>query len=134
MVIRKLPRKPARLDALDLLRQLDDGSTGGRVGDPARARGWGRAPDIQTSRWHCHEAGLIRSQTTVVTTVHPLQVVDEDLPEAEHDFSVDLIVTPHDTITCGRPRRPTRLVRENLSEEKIAAIPVLQVLATAKKV
>jgi 5-formyltetrahydrofolate cyclo-ligase len=27
------------------------------------------------------EAGLIGPQTTIVTTVHPLQVVDEDLPE-----------------------------------------------------
>jgi hypothetical protein len=29
----------------------------------------------------------------IVTSVHPLQVIDEPIPEAEHDFSVDLIVT-----------------------------------------
>ncbi len=29
------------------------------------------------------EAGLIRPQTTIATTVHALQVIDEDLPEAE---------------------------------------------------
>jgi 5-formyltetrahydrofolate cyclo-ligase len=44
------------------------------------------------------EAGLIRLETTVVTTVHQLQVVDEELPEAEHDFRVELMVTPDGVI------------------------------------
>jgi 5-formyltetrahydrofolate cyclo-ligase len=40
------------------------------------------------------EAGVLRPSTVLVTTVHPLQVVDEPLPETVHDFRVDLIVTP----------------------------------------
>jgi 5-formyltetrahydrofolate cyclo-ligase len=40
------------------------------------------------------EAGVLRPNTVVATTVHPLQVVDEPLPETIHDFRVDLIVTP----------------------------------------
>lgn len=71
------------------------------------------------------EAGLIGPETTIVTTVHSLQVVDEELPETEHDFSVDLIVTPDDVIQCGPSRRPVGLIWEHLSPEKIAAIPVL---------
>jgi 5-formyltetrahydrofolate cyclo-ligase len=71
------------------------------------------------------EAGLIGPETTIVTTVHQLQVLDEELPETEHDFSVDYIVTPDDVIQCGPPRRPSGLVREHLTPEKIAAIPVL---------
>jgi 5-formyltetrahydrofolate cyclo-ligase len=71
------------------------------------------------------EAGLIGPATTIVTTVHGLQVVDEPLPETEHDFSVDLIITPEETIRCGPPRRPRGLVWEHLSSEKIATIPVL---------
>jgi 5-formyltetrahydrofolate cyclo-ligase len=71
------------------------------------------------------EAGLIGEQTTIVTTVHPLQVVDEPLPESEHDFRVDLIVTPDEVIPCGPPRRPHGLIWEHLSQEKIASIPVL---------
>jgi 5-formyltetrahydrofolate cyclo-ligase family len=39
------------------------------------------------------EAGVLRPSTVLVTTVHPLQVVDEPLPETVHDFRVDLIVT-----------------------------------------
>lgn len=71
------------------------------------------------------EAGLLSEATTIVTTVHALQVVDQDLPETDHDFSVDLIVTPDDVISCGPPRRPTGLYWADLDPEKIAAIPVL---------
>ncbi|MGX7829093.1 5-formyltetrahydrofolate cyclo-ligase [Actinokineospora sp. 24-640] len=72
------------------------------------------------------EAGLIGPDTTIVTTVHQLQVVDEELPETEHDFSVDWIVTPEVAIRCeGASRRPKGLVREHLTAEKIKAIPVL---------
>ena len=71
------------------------------------------------------EAGLIGLRTVIVTTVHPLQVVDEAIPETEHDFSVDLIVTASEVIECGPPRRPNGLYWEHLTPEKIAAIPVL---------
>jgi 5-formyltetrahydrofolate cyclo-ligase len=71
------------------------------------------------------EAGLIRPKTIIVTTVHQLQVVDDELPETEHDFSVDLIVTPEEVIQCGPPRRPTGIMLEHLTSEKIAAIPAL---------
>ncbi|HKR49230.1 MAG TPA: hypothetical protein VJT72_06550 [Pseudonocardiaceae bacterium] len=42
----------------------------------------------------------------VLTTVHSLQIVDDELPEIEHDFSVAVIVTPDDVMTCSTPRRP----------------------------
>jgi 5-formyltetrahydrofolate cyclo-ligase len=71
------------------------------------------------------EAGLIRPETVIVTTVHQLQVVDDELPETEHDFSVDLIVTPDEVIQCGPPRRPRGIVLEHLSAQKVAAIPAL---------
>lgn len=71
------------------------------------------------------EAGLIGPKTVSATTVHSLQAVDNDLPETEHDFSVDLIITPNEIIECGPPRRPDGLIWEHLKREKIAAIPVL---------
>jgi 5-formyltetrahydrofolate cyclo-ligase len=76
------------------------------------------------------ETGLIRPETTIVTTVHSLQVVDESLPETGHDFSVDLIVTPSEVIECGSPRRPSGIVWEDLDPEKILDIPVLATRAT----
>lgn len=75
------------------------------------------------------EAGLIRPETVIVTTVHSLQIVDELLPETEHDFSVDVIVTPEEIITCESPRRPHGLIWEHLNPEKIAAIPILSARA-----
>ena len=75
------------------------------------------------------EAGLLCKETTIVTTVHDLQVLDEELPESGHDFRVDLIVTPERVIRCGPAKRPSGLAWESLSPEKIAAIPVLALRA-----
>ena len=79
------------------------------------------------------EAGRIGPSTVIVTTVHPLQVIDEPIPETEHDFSVDLIVTPDGVIECEPQRRPTGLYWNNLTAAKIAAIPVLAAKAAAAR-
>jgi 5-formyltetrahydrofolate cyclo-ligase len=79
------------------------------------------------------EAGRIGPSTVIVTTVHPLQVIDGPIPETEHDFSVDLIVTPDEVIECEPPRRPTGLYWNNLTAAKIAAIPVLAARAAARR-
>ena len=71
------------------------------------------------------EAGLIGPATVIVTTVHPLQVLDEPIPEAGHDFSVDLVVTTCGVIRCGPPRRPVGLDWSLLPSCMIAAIPFL---------
>jgi len=73
------------------------------------------------------EAGLIRPDTAIVTTVHQLQVVDDGLPETEHDFSVDVIVTPDEVIECGPPRRPIGIIAEHLTAENVREIPVLRI-------
>jgi 5-formyltetrahydrofolate cyclo-ligase len=74
-------------------------------------------------------AGLIGPHTTCVTTVHELQVLPAGtIPLTDHDVPVDLIITPERVIDC-RPRRgarpPAGLRWEDLTEEKIAAIPLL---------
>ncbi|MEU8625465.1 5-formyltetrahydrofolate cyclo-ligase [Streptomyces sp. NPDC048669] len=71
------------------------------------------------------EASLVTDQTVIVAPVHPLQLVEDDIPETEHDFSVDYIVTPDEVIRCANPRRPRGLVWGDLTADKIAAIPVL---------
>jgi len=72
------------------------------------------------------EAGLVTTATTIVTTVHAMQVIDAPLPETEHDFSVDVIVTADEILYCPpRRRRPQRLTWEHLSPEKIAEIPLI---------
>ncbi|WP_285702140.1 5-formyltetrahydrofolate cyclo-ligase [Actinomadura sp. NBRC 104412] len=71
------------------------------------------------------EAGLVTEETVIVAPVHQLQVVDEDIPEAAHDFNVDLIVTPDEVIQCSGRRRPVGVIWEELAAEKVAEIPVL---------
>jgi 5-formyltetrahydrofolate cyclo-ligase len=71
------------------------------------------------------ERGLVDERTVLATTVHDLQLLDEPLPETEHDFRVDLIVTPSEVVRPGSPRRPPGILWDHLDEEKIAAIPVL---------
>ena len=71
------------------------------------------------------EAGLVTEATWIVTTVHDFQVIDDDIPESPHDFSVDLIATPTRLIHCGNPRRPPGIIRTHLRPEQIEAIPAL---------
>jgi 5-formyltetrahydrofolate cyclo-ligase len=75
------------------------------------------------------EAGLIGKDTVLATTVHPLQVLAEALPETPHDFRLDLIVAGEEVITCGRTRRPPGILWEHLDAAKIAAIPALSARA-----
>jgi 5-formyltetrahydrofolate cyclo-ligase len=80
------------------------------------------------------ESGLIGPHTVIVTTVHPLQLVDGTLPETEHDFRVDLIVTPDEVIECGPHDRPPGLIWDHLDRAKIDAIPVLAARARGEVV
>lgn len=74
------------------------------------------------------EAGLVAPDTPVVTTVHEAQVVPVgDIPVTDHDVRLDLVVTADRVITCTREaRHPGRIAWDELTEEKIAAIPLLQ--------
>ena len=72
------------------------------------------------------EAGLVDKKTLLTTTVHPLQVLNLDLPETEHDFQVDVIVTPAKVIRTGGRHRPPGILWAHLDEEKIASVPILR--------
>lgn len=76
------------------------------------------------------EAGLVGPWTTIATTVHPLQLLDEELPETEHDFRVDLVVTVSETLRSPAPRRPAGILWSHLDDALIAAIPVLHEIST----
>jgi 5-formyltetrahydrofolate cyclo-ligase len=71
------------------------------------------------------EDGWIDDDTTIATTVHPIQVVDSELPETDHDFRVDLIVTPDEVIRSPRRWRPPGILWDHLDQEKIEAVPAL---------
>jgi 5-formyltetrahydrofolate cyclo-ligase len=114
--------------SFEQMRPLDLIVCGSVVVNPAGARigKGGGYSDLEFAL--ATEAGLIGDDTVVVTTVHPLQVVDEDLPETEHDFRVDLVVTPDKVVRCrevSSGHRPPGIIWDHLDDEKIAAIPAL---------
>jgi 5-formyltetrahydrofolate cyclo-ligase len=81
-------------------------------------------------------AGLIGPRTVCATTVHELQLRPAGtIPLTGHDVPVDFVVTPERVIDCRQVRgpRPTAGIEwADLTEEKIAAIPLLARLAAAR--
>ena len=79
-----------------------------------------------------YEYGLLRElghpELPVVTTVHPLQIV-ERLPVEPHDLSVDVIVTPDEVIATRTPYpKPQGIRWEAVTPEDLEAMPVLREL------
>lgn len=73
------------------------------------------------------EFGFVEEEVVILTTVHPLQILDEDLPETDHDFRIDFIVTPDEIIPTHREGgRPQGIVKDHLTEQKISEIPILK--------
>jgi 5-formyltetrahydrofolate cyclo-ligase len=71
------------------------------------------------------EAGSVDDATTIVTTVHPLQVLDAELPETTHDSRVDIIVTPDEVVRTDARHRSPGVIWEHLDDEAVEAIPSL---------
>jgi len=73
------------------------------------------------------EFGFVKEDVVIVTTVHPLQIIDGDLPETDHDFRVDSIATPSEIISTHREGgQPKGIIRNHLTEEKLSVIPILK--------
>ena len=71
------------------------------------------------------ETGAITDKTPIVTTVHPLQIVDE-VPMSEHDVSVDFIVTPDRIIeTTHSHPKPSGIIWELLPSDVFKRMPIL---------
>ena len=73
------------------------------------------------------EEKKIAHETPIVTSVHPLQMVKEELEMTEHDIPLTAIVTPQEVINI-KPAfpRPTGIYWNILPQEKIDEIPVLK--------
>lgn len=79
-------------------------------------------------------AGLIGPTTIVVTTVHERQVLPAGtIPTTAHDAWVDLIVTPEGVVRAPSHPKTGRLVWEELTEEKVLAIPLLGRLQESRR-
>jgi 5-formyltetrahydrofolate cyclo-ligase len=114
------PVTPQALPRLDLVvvGSVAVNARGGRVG-----KGGGYS-DLEFAL--ARELGVLMDDTLVVTTVHELQVLDEEIPMTAHDVPVDLIVTPERVIRTDRAfPRPPGILWEELSAEQLRAMPAL---------
>ena len=124
----KVAKSVARTVNVDNMRPVDLVVCGSVAVDHRGARiGKGAGySDIEVAL--LQEAGLIGPETLLVTT-GPLSASRwrrTNLPETEHDFRVDLIVTPNEIIRCQPARRPGGIIWDHLTEEKIATISALR--------
>jgi 5-formyltetrahydrofolate cyclo-ligase len=73
------------------------------------------------------ETRKVSDKTVIATTVHPIQILKEDLFTTTHDIPVDLIVTPRAAIEIERDtRRPRGVLWDHLQPPQIHEIPVLE--------
>ena len=118
--------------ALDELEPVDMAVVGcvAVSSDGARLGKGGGYSDLEYAL--ANELGLIDGNTVMTTTVHEMQVLDRGrIPVTEHDFALDLIVTPERVIDCRGTRRRVASAGirwDELTADKIDAIPVLRQL------
>ncbi|MEG4488153.1 5-formyltetrahydrofolate cyclo-ligase [Microcoleus sp. D2_18a_B4] len=76
------------------------------------------------------EFGLIKTDTPIVTTVHPLQIVEDSrLPMQAHDWALNWIVTAEEVIETNTIYpRPKGLNWDNIRPEQLEQIPILRKL------
>ena len=73
------------------------------------------------------EEKKIGRNTPIVTSVHPLQIVTEEIPMTKHDIPLSALVTPNEMIEIKSPLpKPKGIYWDMLPPEKIEAIPVLK--------
>jgi 5-formyltetrahydrofolate cyclo-ligase len=73
------------------------------------------------------DAGKIDDHTTIATTVHPIQILRENLRMTEHDLPVDLVATSRAVIEVERAHpRPRGILWDHLQPPQIREIPILE--------
>jgi 5-formyltetrahydrofolate cyclo-ligase len=73
------------------------------------------------------DAEKIDHQTTVATTVHPIQILRESLRATAHDLPIDVIATLRAVIDVEREySRPSGILWDHLQPPQIHEIPILE--------
>ena len=73
------------------------------------------------------ESGKIDRRTVIATTVHPIQILRENLLMTGHDIPVNLVATPQAVVEVdGAYKRPTGILWDHLQPPQIHEIPVLE--------
>jgi 5-formyltetrahydrofolate cyclo-ligase len=73
------------------------------------------------------EAGKVDRHTVIATTVHPIQILRENLLFTAHDIPLDLVATPRAVIEVdGEYPRPRGILWDHLQPPQIREVPVLE--------
>jgi 5-formyltetrahydrofolate cyclo-ligase len=73
------------------------------------------------------EAGRIDRRTMIATTVHPIQILRENLLMTGHDIPVDVVATPRAVVEVdGAYKRPVGILWDHLQPPQIHEVPVLE--------
>ncbi len=73
------------------------------------------------------EEGKVDAETSIVTTVHPLQILKTEMPMTDHDIPLNAIITPEKVMHLKpRYQKPRGIYWDSLAPEKVRSIPVLK--------
>jgi 5-formyltetrahydrofolate cyclo-ligase len=79
--------------------------------------------------------GFIKENTKIITTVHELQIVEDDIPFLPYDIPVDYIITPSNFYKINSNiKKPQGILWEFLDEQKIENIPILKEIKKFHKI
>ena len=118
---RKLHPKDMKKVDLVIAGSVAVNEIGGRVG-----KGGGYS-DLEFAI--ARQFGLISERTPVVTTVHPVQVVDFEMEMRSHDVPLTHVVTKSRIVTTHSVfPKPAGILWNTLEDQKIESIPILKSL------
>ncbi len=98
--------------------------------NPSNGRRLGKSHGYAEIEWGIASAlGKVNEDTPVVTTVHELQLVSDEIPKEPFDLPVDVIVTPGRVIRVKRvDPKPRGIYWDFVTNEMLREIPLLSEL------
>ncbi|ACB40797.1 5-formyltetrahydrofolate cyclo-ligase [Pyrobaculum neutrophilum] len=115
------PVKPWHLPGVDLV------VVGSVAVNPRTGRRVGKSHGYAEIEWGILTAfGKAGEGTPVATTVHDVQLVEDDIPREPFDLPVDVVATPTKTIFVRRADpKPSGIYWEYVTEDMLREIPLL---------
>lgn len=116
------PVKPWEIPPVDLV------VVGSVAVNPHTGRRVGKSHGYSEIEWGIlYTFGKVSENTPVATTVHPLQLVEEEIPLEPFDLVVDIVATSREVIYTRRvDRKPTGIYWSYVSEDMLREIPLLR--------
>ena len=123
-----IPVKPWDMPQIDLV------IIGSVAVNPSSGRRLGKSHGYAEIEWGIASMlGKVNENTPVITTVHELQLVNDEIPREPFDLPVDIVVTPSRVIRVDRvDAKPRGIYWQYVTEEMIREIPLLAELSRFK--